>query len=164
MCDYSLCGLPTRLAIEGEELVVHKFQSGSIGLASPADLWPPKQPAICASMTSFWDRLKRILESAVNPLRGTVVCIPPGTQLLLRSVPENLQRKWNIAEEESAVFVQTSAEPHQYRDAIHFRHGPPVSLQNLRPGMRVQILSLGGESDDRDQEFVRPRYSPVGFA
>jgi hypothetical protein len=92
------------------------------------------------------------------------VCIPPGTQLLLRSVPENLQRKWNIAEEESAVFVQTSAEPHQYRDAIHFRHGPPVSLQNLRQGMRVQILSLGGASSDPDNEFVQPRYSPAGFA
>ena len=24
MCDYSLCGIPNRLAVEGEELVVHR--------------------------------------------------------------------------------------------------------------------------------------------
>ena len=40
MCDYSLGGLPNRLAVEGEELIVHRFPTQSIGLASPADLEP----------------------------------------------------------------------------------------------------------------------------
>ena len=162
MCDYSLCGLPTRLAVEGEELVVHRFQSGSIGLASAVELHPPKHPGACLAATSIWDRVKKILDSVVNPPCGTVVCIPPGARMLLRAVPSDLQRKWNIAEEEGAVFVQTSAEPHTYRDAICFRHGPPVSFQNLRQGMRVQILSLGGGSEDRDHEIIQPRYNPAG--
>ena len=34
MCDYSLTGIPNRLAVEGEELVVHRFRTGSLGLAS----------------------------------------------------------------------------------------------------------------------------------
>jgi hypothetical protein len=28
MCDYSLAGVPNRLAVEGEELVVHRFPNG----------------------------------------------------------------------------------------------------------------------------------------
>jgi hypothetical protein len=31
MCDYSLAGIPNRLAIEGEQLVVHQFSTGSLG-------------------------------------------------------------------------------------------------------------------------------------
>ena len=38
MCDYSLHGLPNRLAEEGEELVAHRFITGAIGLTSPAEL------------------------------------------------------------------------------------------------------------------------------
>src|SRR5882724_10788651 len=38
MCDYSLHGLPSRLAARGEELVAHRFRTGAIGLASPAQL------------------------------------------------------------------------------------------------------------------------------
>jgi hypothetical protein len=32
MCDYSLAGVPNRLAVEGEQLVVHRFPTGSVGL------------------------------------------------------------------------------------------------------------------------------------
>ncbi len=38
MCDYSLMALPNRLAVCGDELVVYKFELGSLGLASAADL------------------------------------------------------------------------------------------------------------------------------
>ena len=40
MCDYSLQGLPNRLAGEGEQLVTHRFPTQSIGLASPWKLLP----------------------------------------------------------------------------------------------------------------------------
>jgi hypothetical protein len=36
MCDYSLAHFPNRLAVEGEQLIVHRFDTLSIGLA-PAD-------------------------------------------------------------------------------------------------------------------------------
>ena len=38
MCDYSLMAVPNRLAKEGEELVSHRFPTGSVGFASPGDL------------------------------------------------------------------------------------------------------------------------------
>jgi hypothetical protein len=38
MCDDSLQGLPNRLAVEGEEVVTHRFPSGSLGMASPLDI------------------------------------------------------------------------------------------------------------------------------
>lgn len=31
MCDYSLMTIPNRLAVSGEELVVHRFEAGSAG-------------------------------------------------------------------------------------------------------------------------------------
>jgi hypothetical protein len=34
MCDYSLMMVRSRLAVEGEGLVAHKFQSGSVRLVS----------------------------------------------------------------------------------------------------------------------------------
>ena len=36
MCDYSLMSLPNRLAVCGDELIVHRFELGAIGLASAA--------------------------------------------------------------------------------------------------------------------------------
>ena len=69
MCDYSLAGIPNRLAVESEELVVHRFSTGSIGLASP-----------CASVSSRWSAKQ-------NP----AVCVPPGARLILLDVPKRLQ-------------------------------------------------------------------------
>ena len=41
MCDYSLAGIPNRLAVEGERLVACRFSTGSMGLASahPSVFW-----------------------------------------------------------------------------------------------------------------------------
>ena len=30
MCDYSLMAIPNRLAVSGEDLVVHRFEAGSV--------------------------------------------------------------------------------------------------------------------------------------
>ena len=45
MCDYSLMGIPNRLAEEGEVLVTHRFSTGSLGFASPSDLCKTAHPA-----------------------------------------------------------------------------------------------------------------------
>ena len=45
MCDYSLAVLPKRLAVEGEELIVHRFRTGSIGLARAGGrIWDSTHP------------------------------------------------------------------------------------------------------------------------
>ena len=53
MCDYSLMAVPNRLAREGEELVAHRFPTGSLGLASPMDL-KRAADAPLPSRKNFW--------------------------------------------------------------------------------------------------------------
>jgi hypothetical protein len=57
MCDYSLMAIPNRLAVSGEELVVHKFEEGSVGLASPCDL-RKRQQYRKVQCHGFWPRIK----------------------------------------------------------------------------------------------------------
>lgn len=150
MCDYSLCGIPNRLAREGEELVVHKFSTGSMGLASPADL-PATEPAREAapkrtfwqSITS-WQTIKSFFEPSREPEVAPAVCIPPGARLMVRDVPAKLQHMLRVSAEEAVVFTQISADVNTYRDAIRFENGCQIRLQELCEGMRVEVLSLTG--------------------
>jgi hypothetical protein len=72
MCDYSLMAIPNRLAVSGEELVVHKFEEGSVGLASPCDL-RKRQEYRKVQSHGFWARLKelfnRVLSAGLRKLR-----------------------------------------------------------------------------------------------
>lgn len=73
MCDYSLMMVPNRLAIEGEELVAHRFQSGTTGFVSSSDfsIWKAERHA-----KSIWQRLRACFASTAEPT--LLVCIPPG--------------------------------------------------------------------------------------
>lgn len=143
MCDYSLAVVPNRLAVEGEELVAHRFHTGSIGFAPAADLHAAQRSLKPAPQKSFWQTLKTLFEDPRHFPNVPAVCIPPGARLLLKNIPEDLQRQWRVEERESVLFVQVSAAENTYRDAIQFRHGgPPVRLQDLRDGVVAQVLSL----------------------
>ena len=81
MCDYSLAAMQTRLAVEGEQLSVYHFPSGSRGLTSPAEL------ERCKPELRGW-------RSWFNPRQTPcAVCIPPGAQLLLRGVQMGARQK-----------------------------------------------------------------------
>jgi hypothetical protein len=54
---------------------------------------------------------------------------------------------------EDVTFVQLSATPYQYRDAVHFNDGWEIRLQELEEGMRVDVLSLS--SGDHAHEAYR---------
>jgi hypothetical protein len=148
MCDYSLHTYPNRLATDGEELVVHRFGAGSLGLASPADL----APVISAGKTahdSWWSRAKTWFVGN-NPKweaekRVPAVCIPPGARLVLRDIPRNLQRELGVGEIEEVQFVETTAEVNTYRDAVRFQNRRQALLQQLREGQRVTVLSIAIE-------------------
>jgi hypothetical protein len=58
-------------------------------------------------------------------------------------IPDDLQRRLNVSDKERVVFVQTSANPYTYRDAIQFSTGEYVLLQKLSPGIRMRVRSLG---------------------
>src|SRR3954471_20776415 len=77
MCDYSLGEIRNRLAVEGETLVVRRFRTSTIGLASPPESIPP------GATTSVWRRVGNFLSSVFAPACETAVCVPPGASLLL---------------------------------------------------------------------------------
>lgn len=133
MCDYSLMNLPNRLAVEGEQLVVHRFPSGSKGLASPADLAPKVD-----ARRSLWRAIKELLnpETCSTP----AVCIPPSTRLELHDIGEHMRRAYGLQPEEPCVFEQLSAEANTYRDALRFQNGCRVRLQDVPEGQRVTVL------------------------
>ena len=69
MCDYSLMAVPNRLAQEGEELVTHRFPTGSLGLASPPDLRQALKDHLEQSRGHV-DRLEQIFQSLGEAPKG----------------------------------------------------------------------------------------------
>jgi hypothetical protein len=154
MCDYSLAVLPNRLAVRGEELVVYRFPTASKGLAAPADLRAAEQPLEPAPRKSLWKRFKDFFDASPHFSNVAAVCVPPGAHLLLKNISADLQRQWRVQDHASVFFVQASAAENTYRDAIQFPDGRQVLLQNLREGMLVQVLSLGGIEAVEEQDLA----------
>jgi hypothetical protein len=133
MCDYSLAHFPNRLAAEGEELVVHRFNTGTLGLA----------PA-CSS-----------LRQVFSPDSTPAVCVPPGARLLLRDIPERIQQALNVGSVEEVTFVEQSADVFRYRDAVRFANGRETLLQHLACGQSVLVLRLdAAESEVGESESI----------
>lgn len=152
MCDYSLMAVPNRLAREGEELVAHRFPTGSLGLACPADLKRAMDPPAPARK-SFW----RAVVEFFNPPKSEpvpAVCIPPGARLELQDISVRLQQELNVSAVERVTFTQISAAVNSYRDAVRFGNGREVRLQELREGQRVRVLDLSA-AEDLDLERLR---------
>jgi hypothetical protein len=144
MCDYSLHAFKNRLAVGGEDLVVHKFPGASKGLVSPKDLCPITK---MSGKNPVWSRIMNWLETQTQTQleveKGIcAVCVPPGTRLILRDIPKGLQRELGVNEVEAVTFMQISAEVNTYRDAVRFANQREVLLQAFREGQRVTVLSL----------------------
>ena len=141
MCDYSLMMVPNRLAVEGEELVTHRFQSGSLGLVSCFDYasWLNQRSK------SIWQRFKACCSADNEPT--PVVCIPPGARLRLEGLPEILKEQFHFGSSEDATFTEISAEANGYRDAFCFDNGATVSFALLTEGQNVKVLRLSSEED-----------------
>ncbi len=154
MCDYSLASLPNRLAVEGEPLVVHRFPTGTKGLASPSDLDAPREPRHEASPSRpGWALIREWLTAPeAKPKQVCAVCVPPGARLLLRDIPKGLKEELGVGETEEVVFTQRSEAPHEYRDGVRFANDRFVLLQTLHEGQRVDILSLAPPDSVREGE------------
>jgi hypothetical protein len=151
MCDYSLMCVPNRLAQEGEDLVAHRFPTGSLGMASPADLKRISTPP--PVHRSWWSAIKDFFSPAqVAPVPA--VCIPPGSRLELQDIPVRLQRDLGVGAVEMVTFTQISPAANSYRDAVRFSNGREVRLQELREGQRVRVLDLT-MAEELDLERLR---------
>jgi len=160
MCDYSLMAVPNRLAREGEGLVTYRFPTGSLGLASPADLKrlsTPKAPA----RRSLWFKVREFF----NPPRTEpvpAVCIPPGARLQLQDIPARLQQDLGVGAVEEVTFTQISAVVNSYRDAVRFGNGRTVRLQELREGQRARVLDLS-TAEELDLTALRDEGAEYSF-
>lgn len=151
MCDYSLGNIPNRLAVENEQLVVHRFLTGAKGLTSPAELPAPTEKRRFAS---WWSEVWSAKPAERCP---TAVCIPPGARLLLRDIPVTFQRRFGVRRDEEVTFTQLSAREYEYRDAIRFNTGREIALQALPEGLRVDVLTMGSEGAPSDPVENTPR-------
>ena len=97
MCDYSLHGMPNRLAEEGEVLVVHRFLTGSKGLTSPEYLKPTAPPKGLIAM------LKSVF-AFPNQFKACAVCVPDGAKLMLYGIPPRLQEAHGLSADEAVTF------------------------------------------------------------
>ena len=149
MCDYSLMGVPNRLANTGEELIVHTFRTGSKGLISPEET----APANWNAYTVLWDRLKDAFR--VRSLQSVcAVCIPPGALLVLRDIPRAIQSSAGVRSVENVTFTQLDTIENRHRDAVRFSNGSTILLQYLSNGQRVTVVSLNSANDVSCDDYV----------
>ncbi len=69
---------------------------------------------------------------------------------MLRDIPERLRRTLNVRAAETVAFTQLEMDEWRYRDAVRFANGHEVLLQELSPGQRVRVLSLGEDAVSTD--------------
>ena len=136
MCDYSLYGIANRLAEEGEVLVVHRFVTGSKGLTSPQYLKRTEPP-------KGWMAVLKRMFAAES--RECAVCIPDGAKLMVPGISPTLQEAYGLSTSEAVTFRQLATDAYTYRDAVEFRNGVKVRLQDLEEGQSVEVLALSSE-------------------
>jgi hypothetical protein len=145
MCDYSLYAIQNRIAEEGEEVVLHKFKTGTLGFTSLHDLIRFETTAKTKAC-GFWSTLKDcLLPRTSSPLPA--ICIAPGTRLLLTDVPRKLQISVRIGSSEVVAFTEISERSYSYRDALVLQNGTRVLLQDLPEGLHALILSMSTDAE-----------------
>jgi hypothetical protein len=131
-------------------LFIHRFHTGSKGLASVTDLRNLEKPPPGAGV---WTRFKCWVKNQLRLINGDwkravpAVCIPPGARLQVDGIPSPMQRLFKLGPREEVTFVQLTAEPFKYRDAIRFNNGQEILLQQLFDGLRMEVLSLALAED-----------------
>ncbi|MGH9437486.1 MAG: hypothetical protein ACRD22_06200 [Terriglobia bacterium] len=138
MCDYSMITFPNRLPEKGEDLITYRFPAGPLGFVSLSD-WrelesQPRQ--------GFWPALWQNLFNRPKTHGIPAVCIPPGACLMLEDIPARIQHHAGVRPDEVVIFTELTTMLNSYRDAIQFRNGRHVLLQELAAGQRATVLDL----------------------
>lgn len=154
MCDYSLYAFNSRLAKDGEELMVYRFPTGSLGFAASCDVAVDRKRR--NERTSAWAQFKEWLAPRKS-CELSAVCVPPGARLLLVGVPRSLQNRLCICATEPVTFAQRSSQMYTYRDCVRFMTGAQVLLQELPEGLRAVVLST-----EFEEAIVETEVTAVG--
>lgn len=143
MCDYSLRTIQNRVAKEGERLVSHRFENGTLGFASVSDVEEWRR-VTDGEISGFWSTMKDWLLPR-RARRLPAVCIPPGTQLLLSEVPPRTQTALGLGSSELVTISELSNQSYSYRDALLLPNGTRVLLQDLPEGLHAFVLPRSPE-------------------
>jgi hypothetical protein len=138
MCDYSLYTVNNRLACESDDLILHRFNTGSLGFCAVAEL---EKEMSRGAFARGWSQVMRWLHPR-KKCGLTAVCVPPGARLLISAVPEKARSVFSSLELETVEFTQLSERSYAYRDALRFSEGETVLLQKFPEGLRVTVLAL----------------------
>ncbi len=117
MCDHLFDSTQDRLAREGEDLTLHRFESGEMGFASDTDLIEYEISKRKAA-SSFWGTVKDWLLLPSGSQTIPAVCVTPGTTLLLTDIPKAIQSSLCIEESEIVVFSELHSPAYSFRDAL----------------------------------------------
>lgn len=132
-----------RLVADGEQLVVQKFPSGSVGFAPAVEVLRNKLTRMAQPKGNFWQRLKRLLRNGPDSSPSLPeVFVPSGTYLILRGIPSSIQQTYGLRDKEGAVLEGSAAEVSACRGVLRFNNGSQIPIQELRSGQRVEVLSL----------------------
>jgi hypothetical protein len=151
MCDYSLYAFNSRLAQDGEELMLYRFPTGSLGFAASCDVAAHLKQR--DEKATAWSSFKEWLVPR-KLCQFPAVCVPPGARLLLTEVPRTLQIRLGIGVIEPVVFTQRSSQMYTYRDCLRFRNGAQLLLQELPETLRAVVLSTEYEEPIAENEFT----------
>lgn len=128
MCDYSLERYDSTLAQEGQNLVTHRFDSGSMGLINdPRDVQTPTKTGIAGRIMNL------VTNTQSAPTQHCPVCVPPGAILQVTHQDGSVH---------TVKFDQITMEAFRYRDAFEYPDGRKVLIQKIPEGTRVTVLSL----------------------
>ena len=157
MCDdYSLIKLSNRIALEGEELVAHRFRNGSIALVPRPDFcrWQTaaqaelgKESLTCLEpRDGFWQSTKSFFREFltyygfIDPSSqsskgepGPVVAIPSDALLRVFDIALQVQLQYHLDSWEDALFIEAS-------QSLCFGNGATIPLKLLREGQKIKIL------------------------
>jgi hypothetical protein len=145
MFNFSAMNVRNRLAADGDELVVLRFDTGLLGLVLACDL-RQKQELARARRSGFWRALREFMFPVASGI--ALILVPPGTRLLVRDIPINRQLEWRLrGETQVAVATILTGNADSFRDAIGFSNGTIVLVGRLVEGQRVRVLSASSEEE-----------------
>jgi hypothetical protein len=132
--------MPNRLAVVGEQLVAHRFPTGSLGLASPEEIDARRHQAPAGRGPAYW--WKAFVQWwNHDPDPVPAVCVAPGTRLRMSPIPSRLRREFHLEMVEEVTFTQITAEAFHYRDSVRFASGRYALLQSIPEGVRFEVLA-----------------------
>jgi hypothetical protein len=169
-----------RIAIEGEELIVHRFRTGFVELVAQPDFdhWKAAAEAAAGAAGNEgpdpglrpWQSFCRLLAEFLtyygfvnhtaapsNGEPGPVVEIRPDSLLRLRDISQEWQGRYHFTPVEDALFIDGGSQDSSGR-ALCFGNGTIISWQSLREGQKVTVLRRSWlESLEPQPELVKVR-------